>query len=114
MLFITSLSRSLFSRWCHPLYFRTFSEGANLTQNDDKGYWGVIREYSIEDGEKLDSAVGKNTRLEIRGMVLLGYGLEPTTIGRFTMVENTSVNNEEDDDGDEDTDSYFDSLGEFQ
>jgi len=92
----------------------TFSEGANLTQNDDKGYWGVIREYSIEDGEKLDSAVGKNTRLEIRGMVLLGYGLEPTTIGRFTMVENTSVNNEEDDDGDEDTDSYFDSLGEFQ
>jgi len=33
-------------------------------------------------------------------MVLLGYGLEPTTIGRFTMIENTSFN--EDDESEED------------
>merc|ERR1719215_2547948 len=53
----------------------TYSEGAQLTQNDDKGYWGTIYEQ-------------KNTgRFEVRGMVMLGYGLEPTTIGRFTMIE---------------------------
>jgi len=53
----------------------TYSEGAQLTQNDDKGYWGTIYEQ-------------ENTgRFEVRGMVMLGYGLEPTTIGRFTMIE---------------------------
>eukprot|EP00816_Leptocylindrus_hargravesii_P011337 CAMPEP_0196802296 /NCGR_PEP_ID=MMETSP1362-20130617/1926_1 /TAXON_ID=163516 /ORGANISM="Leptocylindrus danicus, Strain CCMP1856" /LENGTH=382 /DNA_ID=CAMNT_0042173553 /DNA_START=301 /DNA_END=1449 /DNA_ORIENTATION=- len=53
----------------------TYSEGAQLTQNDDKGYWGTIYE---QEG---------TGRFEVRGMVMLGYGLEPTTIGRFTMIE---------------------------
>lgn len=72
----------------------TYSEGAQLTQNDDKGYWGQI--YEVEEG-----------RFEVRGMVMLGYGLEPTTIGKFTMIEQQHVDDDVGDgDGDDDNDEF--------
>ena len=110
------------------MVYRTFSEGAQLTQNDDKGYWGVIKEYNI-DNESGNISSELITRYEISGMVMLGSGLEPTTIGKFTMIECTDVlrvNNDElkrtaDDnkfyvrnEEDEDTDDGVDAWGVFQ
>ena len=101
-------------------YHRTYSEGAQLTQNDDKGYWGVITQYEIDDENDLDShdSTQLASRFEIRGMVLLGYGLEPTTIGKFTMIECTCTGNgnekDMDDNGVIQIDDDIDNLGVFQ
>ena len=108
----------------YAMVYRTFLEGAQLTRNDNKDYWSVIMENNFEDiSSKLI------TRYIISGMVLLGSGLGPITIGKFTMIEYTDVfrvndnelkrssnvnklyvRNEED----EDTDDGVDSWGVFQ
>ncbi|KAL7542116.1 hypothetical protein ACHAXR_011549 [Thalassiosira sp. AJA248-18] len=85
----------------------TFSEGASLTQNDEKSYWGEIVE--IEDGGK-ENTEGESTecsdkKLEIKGAVLVGWGLEPTTVGRFKMIEIEDVL-EEEEDAEEEDDEY--------
>lgn len=86
----------------------TFSEGTSLTQNDEKGYWGTITEVadagkdSIED----DPAQWGNKKIEIEGAVMLGWGLEPCSVGRFKMIEIEDAMLEEDDDDEEEEDEY--------
>ena len=61
------------------------SEGASVTQDDEKGYWGKITE--VEDGRKDSIEVGGSKKIEIKGAVILGVGLEPEPVGRFKMIE---------------------------
>jgi len=60
-----------------------------LTQNDEKGYWGVITD--VEDGVKGSgdgaSSIPGNKKIEIHGAVMVGWGLEPCSVGRFKMIE---------------------------
>eukprot|EP00578_Thalassiosira_sp_NH16_P013150 CAMPEP_0181123688 /NCGR_PEP_ID=MMETSP1071-20121207/26047_1 /TAXON_ID=35127 /ORGANISM="Thalassiosira sp., Strain NH16" /LENGTH=394 /DNA_ID=CAMNT_0023208875 /DNA_START=44 /DNA_END=1226 /DNA_ORIENTATION=- len=71
----------------------TFSEGTSLTQNDEKGYWGTIT--ALEDGSKEsiegDPAQWANKKIEIKGAVMVGWGLEPCSVGRFKMIEIVDV-----------------------
>ncbi|GMI33910.1 hypothetical protein TeGR_g14010 [Tetraparma gracilis] len=82
-----------------------FSEGAGLTQDDDKSYWGPISEIVVgRDGEVVEAAEGEQEEwglldgeqrlldgeqrlLEVSGAIMLGVGLEPTSVGRFQMRE---------------------------
>ena len=61
------------------------SEGASVTHDDEKGYWGKITE--VEDGRKDSIEVGGSKKIEIKGAVILGLGLEPEPVGRFKMIE---------------------------
>lgn len=98
----------------------TFSEGLSLTQNDEKckqpacsmycrvisrtktfqGYWGTISEVESANDEK---------KIEVEGAVMVGWGLEPTTLGRYKMIEIEDEMLEEDDeeDDDDDEDDYI-------
>ncbi|KAL7431457.1 hypothetical protein ACHAXH_007134 [Discostella pseudostelligera] len=84
----------------------TFSEGTSLTQNDEKGYWGVISE--VEDGGKGSrdgvSSIPANKKIEIHGAVMVGWGLEPCSVGRFKMIEIDELLEDDDDDGEEEED----------
>ena len=77
------------------------SEGTSLTQNDEKGYWGVISE--VEDGGKGSrdgvSSIPANKKIEIHGAVMVGWGLEPCSVGRFKMIEIDELLEDDDDDG---------------
>lgn len=99
----------------------TFSEGMSLTQNDEKGkatsltyrhvnsrtksfqgYWGTISEVETANDKK---------KIEVKGAVMVGWGLEPTTLGRFKMIEIEDELLSDDDDDDEaeedDEDGYI-------
>ncbi len=82
------------------------SEGTSLTQNDEKGYWGVISE--VEDGGKGSrdgvSSIPANKKIEIHGAVMVGWGLEPCSVGRFKMIEIDELLEDDDDDGEEEED----------
>lgn len=92
----------------------TYSEGTGLTHNDEKVYWGKIyevdhkkKEDDTEGDEEKDSEGGK--KVEINGAVMMGWGLEPCSVARFTMIEKTEDSfidddEEDDDDGDDDDD----------
>ena len=56
-----------------------------MTHDDEKGYWGKITE--VEDGRKDSIEVGGSKKIEIKGAVILGVGLEPEPVGRFKMIE---------------------------
>eukprot|EP00594_Rhizosolenia_setigera_P021193 CAMPEP_0178979836 /NCGR_PEP_ID=MMETSP0789-20121207/26115_1 /TAXON_ID=3005 /ORGANISM="Rhizosolenia setigera, Strain CCMP 1694" /LENGTH=138 /DNA_ID=CAMNT_0020670089 /DNA_START=711 /DNA_END=1124 /DNA_ORIENTATION=+ len=102
----------------------TFSEGRLLDKNDERSYWGTITKAYLckkdndddddedtEDQDKEQELTSKDinididmdgeiacevvqTYLEIRGSVIFGWGLEPEPIGRFTMVESTTMSND--------------------
>ena len=87
----------------------TFSEGLHLTHQDDVSYWGEIYEEDTakeEDCIMDDPCNWKGTKFEINGAVMLGVGLEPCSIARFTMIEKT----EEDTDDEEDDEDTLDDL----
>jgi len=75
------------------------SEGTSLTQNDEKGYWGVITD--VEEGVKGSgdgaSSIPGNKKIEIHGAVMVGWGLEPCSVGRFKMIEIEELLEEDDD-----------------
>jgi len=79
------------------------SEGTSLTQNDEKGYWGVITD--VEDGVKGSgdgaSSIPGNKKIEIHGAVMVGWGLEPCSVGRFKMIEIEELLEDDDDDDEE-------------
>lgn len=76
------------------------SEGASVTHDDEKGYWGKITE--VEDGRKDSIEVGGSKKIEIKGAVILGVGLEPEPVGRFKMIEiEDELVEEEEDEEDE-------------
>mmetsp|Transcript_7181 Transcript_7181/g.10836 ORF Transcript_7181/g.10836 Transcript_7181/m.10836 type:complete len:484 (-) Transcript_7181:41-1492(-) len=93
----------------------TFSEGTHLSSQDDVSYWGDIFEVDAAEEEDCimdDPFNWKGTKIEVNGAVMLGVGLEPCSIARFTMIEKTEVdsNDDEDDDDDDDDDEVLDIL----
>ena len=105
-----------------------YSEGKSLTQDDAKTYWGSIAEEEValpptEEEEisppiHADSRKGTVLRLEVKGSVMLGWGLEPQPVARFIMREAReadivlSEDDEEEDDDDNDEDNN-DGGGDF-
>lgn len=69
-----------------------------MTQDDDKCYWGVIKEVS-------DADTGDGKKVSIKGAVMVGWGLEPCSVGRFKMTEIEDIFEDEDDD-EEDEEEY--------
>jgi hypothetical protein len=106
-----------------------YSEGRMLTHEDDKTYWGPIgfaeqgdlkkkkenkeapesslvgESASIDMSEKVNDKPG---RLEVKGSVMIGWGLEPLPVALFIMREVTELDvldyDEDDDDDDDDDD----------
>ncbi len=86
----------------------TYSEGSTLSQKDDVAYWGKIYEVDVserEDNIDDNPLDWKGTKIEINGSVMLGVGLEPCSIARFTMIEKTEDDSYDDEDDDEDDDN---------
>ena len=112
-----------------------FSEGRHLTHEDAKTYWGTIQpesnlgkiskmngtamsqtpmnatamEMPDEDNRNDDSSdTREGSRFEVKGSVLVGWGLEPLPVARFLMREvvqkddDTLLQEEEEEDGEED------------
>lgn len=64
----------------------------------------------MEDAGK-DSTEDGNKKIEIKnGAVMLGWGLEPTTLGRFKMSEIEDVLEEEEDDADEEEEYEYEEM----
>ena len=74
-----------------------------MTQNDEKAYWGKIKEIDGDDENNLES---KNKKVEIKGSVIMGWGLEPVSVGRYKMIEIEDLVEEEEEDDDEEEDEY--------
>lgn len=73
------------------------------TEDQDKEQEITSKDINIDidmDGEITCEVV--QTYLEIRGSVIFGWGLEPEPIGRFTMVESTTMSNDSDEEEKED------------
>jgi len=107
-----------------------FSEGHMLTHEDAKTYWGSIKyegdgeensENKQSDGGSGDDANGNinpaTQRLEIKGTVLFGIGIEPTPVARFMMRETSpreadlsSEGGVDEDDDEVDEDAILDLL----
>ena len=80
------------------------SEGKSLTQDDEKSYWGKIKEVpkSGDDTDKEgDADKGDRKKVSIKGAVMVGWGLEPCSVGRFKMTEIEDILEDEDDDEEE-------------
>lgn len=60
-----------------------------LTQNDEKGYWGKITEVESpnQDNIECDPTHWGGKKIEINGAIMVGWGLEPCSVGRFKMIE---------------------------
>ena len=96
------------------------SEGKSLTKEDEKSYWGEI---SYEDEESDDPTIKagnkdkidektpdgdpRTKRLQVKGSVIYGYGLEPIPVARFIMREATEGDEEDDEEEEEDDDEDF-------
>jgi len=67
----------------------TYSEGIGLTQNDEKGYWGKITEVESPNHDNIerDHTHLGGKKIEINGAIMVGWGLEPCSVGRFKMIE---------------------------
>ena len=90
-------------------YFDHQSEGTSLTQNDEKGYWGVISEVEGGENGSHDSLPSRpsNKKIEIAGAVMVGWGLEPCSVGRFKMIEiEELLEDDDEEDGEEEEEDY--------
>jgi len=107
----------------------TFSEGSTLSQKDEVTYWGQIYKVDVDELEDEDIVDDdllqeKGIRVEINGSVMSGWGLEPCSTARFTMIEKTEDDmeyyddNSDDDDDDDDIEEYIpnlsDDIGSFE
>jgi hypothetical protein len=108
-----------------------YSEGRMLTQEDAKTYWGTIRFEEQNDNEQqknespettigdesmsastnvVEASNDKPERFEVKGSVIMGWGLEPLPVALFIMRQVTEVDaldyddDEDDDDDDEEND----------
>jgi hypothetical protein len=115
-----------------------YSEGRMLTQEDAKTYWGTIRfEQQNDDGEQEnnespEATIGdeststtiseasndKPERFEVKGSVIMGWGLEPLPVALFIMREVTELDaldyDEDEDDDEDDEEDGVDWSGAFQ
>lgn len=75
-----------------------------MTQDDEKSYWGKIKEVpkSADDADKQGGAdTGDSKKVSIKGAVMVGWGLEPCSVGRFKMTEIEDILEDEEDDEEE-------------
>ncbi len=89
--------------------FCIYSEGKSLTQDDEKSYWGKIKEVprSTDDADKQGGADTEDSKkVSIKGAVMVGWGLEPCSVGRFKMTEIEDILEDEDDDEEEEEEEY--------
>lgn len=94
----------------------TYSEGSDLSQKDEVVYWGKIYELdgsSVEDNIDDDPINWRGKKIEINGSVMDGWGLEPCSVARFTMVEVTEDSHDDDDDDDDNDDDDDDDDGNY-
>lgn len=104
-----------------------YSEGSTLSQKDEVTYWGQIYKVNIGELEDEDSVDNvplpeKGIRVEINGSVMSGWGLEPCSSARFTMIEKTEddvkYDDDNSDDDDDDIEDYIpdlsDDIGSFE
>lgn len=70
-----------------------------MTQDDEKSYWGKIKEVP-KSGDDTDT--GDVKKVSIQGAVMVGWGLEPCSVGRFKMTEIEDILEDEDDDEEDD------------
>jgi hypothetical protein len=94
----------------------TYSEGLHLNHQDDVSYWGKIYEVdgAAEENFIHDEPIDwKGTRIEVNGAVMVGIGLEPCSVARFTMIEKTEQDNDEEYDDDDLDDLPLD-IGSFE
>ena len=114
-----------------------YSEGKCLTHEDAKTYWGTIgpetdvndaksgsehesnestgATFNVDDNVDIESdSEAKSERLEVKGSVLFGWGLEPMPVARFIMRETNAtesiLEDEEDDEEEEDDDEEDEAL----
>mmetsp|Transcript_23999 Transcript_23999/g.40896 ORF Transcript_23999/g.40896 Transcript_23999/m.40896 type:complete len:537 (+) Transcript_23999:249-1859(+) len=95
--------------WGRSVSGSTFSEGKSLTQDDEKSYWGKIKEVpkSVDDADQGgDADTGDSKKVSIKGAVMVGWGLEPCSVGRFKMTEIEDILEDEDDDEEEEEEEY--------
>lgn len=107
----------------------TFSEGKSLTHDDAKSYWGTIR--TVDDSSVSEGDIGTDgdaslreaesgssqmsfPRLEVKGSVMFGWGLEPLPVARFVMKEVARRTDERDNFMDDEEEDEDDSEGESQ
>lgn len=93
----------------------TFSEGKSLTHDDAKTYWGWINYVDEDESNEISAPKQKSQskpaeegdeprRLQVKGSVILGYGLEPQPVARFIMREELNDDDFDDDEEEEDDD----------
>ena len=96
--------------WGRSVSGSTFSEGNSLTQDDEKAYWGLITQEADggKDSIEVDPAEWGDKKIQVEGAVMVGWGLEPTTVGRFKMIEIEDIL--EDEDEEEDDEEEYEEL----
>lgn len=92
-----------------------YSEGKHLTHEDAKTYWGTIKpegsdDASDESSKPKEDDAGKPGRLEVKGSVMFGWGLEPMPVARFIMREMQEDEAILEDEEEEDEEGYDDDL----
>lgn len=90
--------------------YGTYSEGMSLTQDDEKAYWGKITQVDTIRKEitGADCPHQAHKKIEIDGAVMVGWGLEPCSVGRFKMIEiKEEITMEEESDETEQDEDYF-------
>lgn len=104
----------------------TYSEGRALSHNDAKTYWGEIsfadetdstndtEEDSFAGEETSDEADPVERRLQVKGSVIYGWGLEPQPVARFLMTEAEEEEDDDDEEEDDDDSSELDWSQPFQ
>ena len=81
----------------------------SLTQDDEKAYWGKITQVNTANTEStgVDPAHQVHKKIEIDGAVMVGWGLEPCSVGRFKMIEiEEEISVEEEPDETEEEEDY--------
>jgi len=92
------------------LCFIFHSEGTSLTQDDEKGYWGQMKEVSTSgDNDK----EGDCKKVMIEGKVMMNFGMMPwysisQSVGRFKMTEIEDTLEDEDEDEEEEYEALSD------
>ena len=91
----------------------TYSEGRMLSHDDAKSYWGRIShvDEDISDENEINEANQQGLpkvefdgprRLQVKGSVIVGWGLEPQPVGRFIMREELEEEEYDDEDDEDD------------
>ena len=101
-----------------------YSEGRMLTHEDAKTYWGTIKYEETKEDDKPSSGEeeapkpaensAEGDRLEVKGSVMIGWGIEPVPEARFMMRETVAEDDMLLEDEEEEEDDADDSLASLE